>query len=325
MRRYLEPEGTKIVLYLVLTLVLGSLLAPWLFYWGKETVRQGWLDRGPGPLAHIHGSLERSPFSRYFNRAVMIVAVIGLVPLIRSLKFRGWRDLQLQKNPRAWLDVSVGASLAAVLLLLMGAGFLYLGVFSPAAEANWGLIPELILTAVTVGIIEEVFFRGAMLGVCLRRMSMLVAVILSSSAYSIVHFLKPPRLRLAESEVSWWTGFEMLGKVFGRFMDWQAVAAEFLTLLALGIVLAMVRLRTRSLCLSIGLHAGWVFSYQFFNENTNGGPSIGRWVPWIGEDLKIGLIPLIVITITGVLAGLWIDLSRKPRPKAVNPSSDPDG
>lgn len=310
MKRLFEHEWIKILLYLVATIVLGALLAPVLFHAGQYIVREAWFAEGPAPLAYLHGALERSPFSRYFNRAIMIVALLGLIPLIRSLRFRGWEDLQLQKNPCALMDAAAGSLLAAGFLLLMGASFLYMGFFVPEDEAEWDIIPKLLATAVTVSLIEEVFFRGAMLGVCLRRLNVLFSVIVTSAIYSLVHFLKPPRQRLSVDEVHWLSGFDLVGLAFGRFLDLQTVAAEFLTLLVLGLVLAVMRLRTRSLWLPIGLHAGWVFGYQLFNKNTDDSPTIEQWAPWVGEDLKIGLIPLIIITITGALASLWIDLSR---------------
>ena len=321
--KILESEGRKIVLYLLLTLVLGALFAPWLFHFGRGLVHQGVLADGPAPLAYLHGALERSPFSRYFNRAVMIVAFIGMIPLIRSLRFRGWDDLQIQRNPCAMMDVMAGSLLAAGFLLFMGIAFLYPGLFVPDPEAQFDVIPKLLCTAIAVGILEELFFRGGMLGVCLRKMSMKSAVLLTSAVYAIVHFLKPPRLKLTEDQVNWSTGFDMLGRVFERFTDWQTVTAEFLTLLVLGIVLAMARLRTKSLWLPIGLHAGWVFGYQLYNKVTDKGPSLADKAPWIGEDLKIGVIPLVVIVITGALASLWIDLSRKPTTAMVQDTSEP--
>ena len=321
--KFLEPEWRKIVLYLLLTLVLGSLLAPWLFHFGRGLVHQGTLAEGPAPLPYLHGALERSPFSRYFNRAVMIVAFLGMIPLIRSLRFRGWEDLQIRRNPCAFMDIIAGSLLAAGFLLFMGIAFLYPGLFVPDPEAKWDIIPKLLGTAIAVGILEELFFRGGMLGVCLRKMSMRAAVFLTSAVYAIIHFLKPPRLKLSEDEVTWSTGFDTLGRVFERFTDWQTVTAEFLTLLVLGIVLAMARLRTKSLWLPIGLHAGWVFGYQLYNKVTDKGASLAEKAPWVGEDLKIGIIPLVVIIITGALASLWIDLSRKPSAEVAQDSSEP--
>jgi membrane protease YdiL (CAAX protease family) len=310
-KRLIEHEWQKIVLYLVLTCVLGALLAPWLFFLGKEIVRQGWWAEGPAPLAYLHGALERSPFSRYFKRAVMIVAFLGLIPLIRSLQFRGWKDLQIQRNPCALIDVLAGALLAGGLLLFMGAGFLYMGLFVPEDELRWGVIPSLLATAVTVGIIEEIFFRGAILGMCLRKMTVLWSVVLTSVIYALLHFLDPPRLNLTEDQVGWSTGFMVLGKAFGELLEWQSFAAAFLTLFVIGVVLAVVRLRTRSLWLAIGLHGGWVFGYQLFNKLTDDTDRVKQWSPWVGEDLKIGLIPLAIIMLTGALASLWIDLSRR--------------
>ena len=60
-----------------------------------------------------------------------------------------------------------------------------------------------------------------------------------------------------------------------------------------------------------------------YNKNTDNGPTLAQWAPWVGDDLKVGVIPLVVIIITGALASLWIDLSRKPIAKLVQDQSEP--
>ncbi len=314
-------EWRNIVIYIVLTLILAALLAPWLYHLGKTVHRQGWLDTGV--TGYIHGALDRASFARYFNRAVMIVALLGLIPLIRSLRFRGWRDLRIHKNPCAGMDLLAGFLLGAGFLLFMGAAFLYMDLFMPEAEPEWGDAPKFMASAIAVGIIEEVFFRGAILGVCLRRLRMVSAVLITSIIYAVVHFIKAPKKpEILEADVHWHTGFEMLGRALSMFGQWNLFIAEFLTLLMIGIVLAVVRLRTRSLWLPIGLHAGWVLGYKLFNEVTDKNAALLReWSPWVGLDLKTGLIPLTVVIITGAFASLWIDLSRKPvQPSSVNVS-----
>lgn len=307
-----QQEWLKILTYLVGTLVLGALLAPLLFWGGKEVVRQGWLA-GFQPGLFLHDAMERSEFPRFFNRAMMLVALILLYPVIRWLRFRGWEDLRIVKNPCAFRDVCAGFILAAGLLLLMGSAFLYFDFFVPEAEPDWDDTPSIFASALAVGLLEEVFFRGAILGVLLRQMRAVWAVLGTSVLYAILHFTEKPDVEIAAAEVEWSTGLWWLGQLFSGLTDWERLAAAFVTLTAVGLVLAIVRLRTWSLWLPIGLHMGWVFGLKLFGAVTDDGLRLATMMPWVGTDLKTGLIPLIVIVITGAFASLWIDLSRQPR------------
>jgi hypothetical protein len=80
----------------------------------------------------------------------------------------------------------------------------------------------------------------------------------------------------------------------------QFLLAEFATLAAVGWVLTKVRMQTGALWAGIGLHGGWVFGLKYFSALTqyqNAG------LPWIGQNLKIGLAPLAMVVFTGWLAG----------------------
>ena len=61
--------------------------------------------------------------------------------------------------------------------------------------------------------------------------------------------------------------------------------------------------RTGQLWASMGLHGGWVFGLKYFSALTLGSKALraGDHLPWIGLNLKIGLAPLLVITLTGLI------------------------
>ena len=85
------------------------------------------------------------------------------------------------------------------------------------------------------------------------------------------------------------------------------VAAAFTTLFLIAWVLADARLRTRSLWLPVGLHAGWICGNALFNRLAH---RQNIAMPWIGKNLLVGLVPLAVCLITwGLLALL---LRRQP-------------
>ena len=83
----------------------------------------------------------------------------------------------------------------------------------------------------------------------------------------------------------------------------MSVAAMFTTLFLIGWILADARLRTRSLWLPIGLHAGWIFAAGAFNRVAHRGiPEL----PWLGKNLLVGIMPLSIAALTWVIMRSWL-------------------
>lgn len=300
----------KILCYILATLILGAALAPWLQKAGTEVVKSGWLAKQSWG-GSWHRSIERADIGRYFNRSVMIMALLLLWPTARCLRFKGWREFGLSRNPCKGMDLVAGFLLAFGLLMTMGAGFLYSGFFVPDNEPGWHRLGAFAISAIMVGFLEEVFFRGFLLGVLSRSMKW-GAMVLTTVIYAAVHFIKAPEIKEAWTKTpEWFSGFRVLGRVFSGLSHNSHLLAEFATLMMLGLVLAFARQRTRSLWLPIGLHVGWVFGFKIYQAVTERGPQKLQAGIWVGDTIKEGLLPLIVILATGVFASLWVDLSRR--------------
>ena len=69
-------------------------------------------------------------------------------------------------------------------------------------------------------------------------------------------------------EVSWIHGFEVLSRLFERYAQPLAFVDSFLALVALGVLLAMVRLRTGAIAACIGLHAAGVCAIFVLRDTT---------------------------------------------------------
>src|SRR5205814_8811326 len=123
---------------------------------------------------------------------------------------------------------------------------------------------KVIAASLTVPIIEEIFFRGLVLGALLKTRQRYMSIFVTSALYSIVHFLKAPE-RTSE-HVTWTSGFNSIAHAFVQFTDPVLVAAGFTTLFLIGCILADARLLTRSLLLPIGLLAVWLCSCGFFSN-----------------------------------------------------------
>jgi uncharacterized protein len=283
-------DSVRLLVYLLATVLVGALLAPCLF-WGAQ-----WLA--------THGSfsfLAHYDFETYFHRALLVAAAILLWPLIRSLEVRSLNDLELSENSRRWRDLLAGFFLSAIPLLCCGAILLATPIFSMRGTINWTGVAKVAAAAAAVPIVEEAFFRGLVLGALLKTGRQGLSIFVTSAFYSIVHFLKAPEH--TSLDVTWTSGFNSIGHAFEQFTDPLLVGAEFTTLFLIGWILAEARLLTRSLWLSIGLHAGWILSAGVFNKVMLRQQMI---LPWLGKNLLVGIIPLGVASLTWLIMRGWL-------------------
>jgi hypothetical protein len=71
----------------------------------------------------------------------------------------------------------------------------------------------------------------------------------------------------------------------------------------LGWILGDATLRTGALWMSIGFHAGVVFVKMGFSKFTK---RQEEFLPWIGPELQIGLVPVGVLILAGIALRLWL-------------------
>ena len=120
----------------------------------------------------------------------------------------------------------------------------------------------------------------------------------------------------AHSRIHAGYGFEMTAAIFRSTVAPHRFASEFLTLFAIGLILARARCATRSLALPIGLHAGWIFANVLCSGLTVSSPALsaggfhlhiaGARLPLIGDQLKIGLLPLATLLLTAIVLELHL-------------------
>ena len=301
-----SPALPKLILYLLAVMLGGALLSVPLFHLGKAA--HGWLSASSmhdvGIVRWLLSEIERAQFTRYFNRAVLVCALVFIWPFMR------WVRLEPSLLP-AWRPFSIGIRqsslcflLAAVPLLALGFIFLKSGAYQLRPDPRWWRLGEPVTAALGAGIVEEFFFRGLLLGLLLRTMKETKAVLSLTFVFALIHFLKPPEgWQISDSAVTWSSGFLVLRQIAAGFGDVQFLLAEFATLFAVGWVLAKVRMQTGALWAGMGLHAGWVFGLKYFSSLTT---YAGGWLPWIGTNLKVGLMPLCTVLLTGWIASLLL-------------------
>jgi hypothetical protein len=193
---------------------------------------------------------------------MLIVAFAALWPTLRGIGIRSWRELGYVRTQNWWRQVLVGfvigtGSLVIAIGISVAIGARSLTLDKTAGELA-GAILRYALTGIVVALIEETFFRGALQGAFQRGMNMVVAVLLTSTIYSALHFLKPKGVNISADEVTWSSGFACLAGIVARSFGERDVIIGFVTLFLAGCILGLAYAKTRALYLSIGLHAGWV-------------------------------------------------------------------
>jgi uncharacterized protein len=345
-----QSDVLKIFAYVAATLILAAVISPWLYQLGKGLAEVTADKQTNGMIRYVAEAAGRADFPKFYDRAMMLSALVLLFPLTAWLQLGrppgSYRDTPwslrlpdnvvvsdlgqpLRRNPQGWLQFGTGFILAAGLLLLSGWMMLQAGCFMwrDAGESTRGAInkvPETIQwanvvrkavpTALIVSVVEELLFRGVLLGIFLRAMRPAPAIALLSFLFAFVHFLEPaPFSKVPDPEASN-AGFILLGQIFSRFADPLNLISRFSLLAAVGVVLGYARYRTASLWLPLGLHIGWVFGVLLFKGATwpvVALPSAVRWL--VGMSLLEGLLPLSVVIVTGMLVHL---MTRVPEPPA---------
>ena len=241
-----------------------------------------------------------------------------LWPAFRWIGIRRLGELGIERNPLWRRDLLAGIAVAFIPVVALAAGYLAFGVYGlKKSFAAVGII-RILSTAGAVAVLEEFLFRGVLLGLCRRSMRPAAAVLVSSAAFAVVHFLRVAK-SASEPAVSWLSGFAQIPLAFSGSPPWPVLGWGMLSLLLAGILLAVATLRTRSLFLPVGLHAGWIVGQQGLQwvAKFRAKPP-EAFLPWVGPNLvsgagPTGLIPVGVLLLTMATAFYYLGYVRTPR------------
>ena len=120
-----------------------------------------------------------------------------------------------------------------------------------------------LLSGVVVGFIEEFFFRGFIYQNVLRKIGVFKSILVTSIFYSLVHFLNYGQIFVPENP-GLADAFRLLaGYLEPMVFRTREILPLFVGLLIFGVALNVLVMRSGSLFMSIGLHAGAVFLVKF--------------------------------------------------------------
>lgn len=314
----------KVWLYAAASVLLGAWISPLFYNAGKALAEVSQNKQINGPLEWLAKICRAAEFPDFFGAALLAMAILLFLPFTEWLRAgraaasgerpgmlrlpegaRGRNGGQrLLKNQSGLRQAFTGFAWITLLFFLIAAILLAAGVFTwkAPAEHPGRLLARALAVGFGLAVVQEILFRGIAMGIFLRAMRLAAALGLSAVLFALVHFLiPPPGLNVLDPEASG-VGFELLRKVIGQFSEPKAVFGVFTPLLALGVVLAYARWRTASLCLPVGLHAGWIFANSVLGGVTaaTSRPDSLMWV-LSGATMKQGLVPLAGIVLAGIL------------------------
>ena len=308
-RSIFNHELTKLSLFIFLSFFGAALLAPHLYGWGKDlAISCAPFSEDPNfwesPKVWLAEKCDSAKFSRYFNRALMGVAIVLLYPLIRSLRSNNEKvdkaPLLSRINPNAqgWKDIGIGIAFSAGSLCLLSLLLYQLGWIETDDKFNLSkAFSKAIAPAIIVSLLEEWLFRGVLFDVLRRQLSLTKTIISLSLFFAAVHFLTPPKGAFVSDPRSFLAGFEMLDLIRQKFLTPSTFIGVFLTLFSMGVILAYTRHKTGNLWLAISLHAGWVFSLKvttkLFDPTKIADPIL------YNGSITDGLLPLLTLIVTG--------------------------
>ena len=241
-------------------------------------------------------------FHRVAGRLAMLVLAAELIWLCRHLHLDTKRALGFGLPWRRFLKISLMFGLIGMATAAVGAAFLLSTGLRVAIPYNLARIFLVGLgSGLSVALIEETVFRGAMHTAIERESGAWTAALLTAPLFAILHFFA--KVRIPAEELNWGSGFDLLVRSFAPLSHPGLVLDSFLSWLVVGLILSLTRTLTGNIAAAIGLHAGWVVVLRMLQEGTVGGtaPAYAGWVGRFDGLLGYWLLPWGVC----IAAALW--------------------
>jgi membrane protease YdiL (CAAX protease family) len=256
------------------------------------------------------------PFHRVAGRVAMLILALELLWLFRALRIMTKRDFGYGLPWPRFLTVSLLWGVLGAVTAATGAAFLLAahlrGPSDPPFIASAASVSRLLLTGlasgISVALIEETVFRGAMHTAIERESGPLAAVLLTAPLFAITHFFA--KASIPPDQLHWSSGFELLARSFAPLGHPALVIDSLLAWLAVGLILSLTRVLTGNIAVAIGLHAGWVLVLRILQESTGRGAAApdSMWVGRFDGLLGYWLLPwaaAIGLTLT-LTRSVWV-------------------
>lgn len=222
-------------------------------------------------------------YERIMNRLIVGLALITLYVMYirgheRDLILFGFRGGDRSKWFASGLIFGLATVVFIVLLeIWLGARQFHENFSKSGAAVS---MARAFSTGLAVGVFEEWFFRGFLLKSFRRGLSLGWAVFWMNFLYSLSHFIEVGNLK-GGAQASFMNSLKLMLGFFSRFQEPFPASLAFIGLVIFGYLLTGPLLKTGSLYMSMGIHAGVVTALKTHNKLIQplGGPA---W--FFGDD-----------------------------------------
>src|SRR5262245_43003899 len=134
--------GTALCIYLIFVFVGAALLAPWVYFGLQELARH----------SVTFNDAAGVPLSRVVSRCLLILAIAGIWPLIKTLGFRSWSEIGIRRDHKIAREFGQGLLIGSILLALGAAGAILSGAASYEHQTA-SRLANYILAALSSGLV----------------------------------------------------------------------------------------------------------------------------------------------------------------------------
>jgi len=261
--------------------------------------------------------------ARIMRRALLIGVIIILVFSLKKFGWRGWKDCGWTQDKdeichcRRQAQFGWGAalgfiSLGSIALLTIFTGLHQLKPLTEHYPAIVGNIILFCLSGVSVALIEETICRGILFRVFTRSWRAWPAAIIISVLFAAVHFISPSDAAFQGSSfIS--TILNVSFATLKSVVPPSDALIRFLNLALLGIVLCAFVMRTKTIWMSVGAHAAWVFIIKLHSYFTDLNPA-AMFSIWLGKrnDFMDSLAAVFIFIALILLTLFWRKNAGRP-------------
>jgi CAAX protease family protein len=277
----------KLLLYVLIGLAAAAVLSPWVFAaWNSFAASRR----------------QQAAFEQIFGGVFIAATVLLLLATPSLLRPRILRDAGIGFTGRQ--NVLYGFFLAVASMALLGFVMFFASALDPGvSDSLFSIVRssgKALVTALIVGFLEELFFRGILFRGLLADSRPAIAFAGANLLYAASHFFKPPEAFLATG-IDPLAGLRFLALCLAPFLGPASILPGIVGLFIIGVVLSYALVRSGSLYLSIGLHAGWVFGiktlplYGYFTREDLG------WVFGAKPKIVSGVATWVGILLVGAI------------------------
>ena len=242
--------------------------------------------------------LRRYSGTKVFRRLVVVFLLLGVWIWRRRLLFPRAERIGLARH-NAWRrHIAVGLLVGLVSLFLVQAAAFALGYRVPDRDHEFSiaLLGQTIVkglgTAVAVGILEEVLFRGALFHCLLRRSGRAMSVGLTSVLFAVVHFFRSGSTEVDRNSLL--VGPVAAWDLLCGWWEHMHLFPDCVGLMLVSVVLCWSVVLAGDIYFAIGLHAGWVFVIQCARRLLDRTHGVSHLV-FGGSQFYDGLVGLILL------------------------------